>query len=121
MSKEHPRCDPGRIEQLLEGQLTPDEQGQFEDHLEACTTCRHWLETTAAEQAYWTEAAVHLRDDALDEEAGSSGLTGLADLNGPDSGDNAHALRVADYFAPTDDPRMLGRFGGYEIVGIIAR
>src|SRR5208282_1166634 len=28
-------------------------------------------------------------------------------------------LRIADYFDPTDDPRMLGRFGGYEIVGII--
>ena len=32
---------------------------------------------------------------------------------------NVNALRIADYFDPTDDPRMLGRFGGYEIVGII--
>ena len=30
MPKEHSHCDPGRIEQLLEGRLTADEQSQFE-------------------------------------------------------------------------------------------
>ena len=35
------------------------------------------------------------------------------------SGERVNVLRIADYFDPTDDPRMLGRFGGYEIVGVI--
>ena len=115
----HPCCDPGRIEQLLEGRLTANEQSQFENHLETCPTCRERLETTAAEEAYWTEAAEHLRDDALDKETGTSGLLGLADPDGAASEERVGALRITDYFDPTDDPRMMGRFGGYEIVGII--
>ncbi|MGA2256638.1 MAG: serine/threonine-protein kinase, partial [Thermoguttaceae bacterium] len=39
--------------------------------------------------------------------------------DGSASDEKVSALRIADYFDPTDDPRMLGRFGGYEIVGII--
>ena len=35
------------------------------------------------------------------------------------SGERVNVLRITDYFDPTDDPRMLGRFGGYEIVGVI--
>jgi serine/threonine-protein kinase len=119
MSVRHHRCDPGRIEQLLDGRLTPDEQGQFEKHIEVCSTCRERLESTAAEQAYWNDAAVHLRDDALDSEVGACSSGSAADLEGASSSDSATALRVADYFDPTDDPRMLGRFGGYEIAGIV--
>ncbi len=50
MRKEQSCCDPGRIEQLLEGRLAADEQSQFENHLEVCPTCRDRLETTAAER-----------------------------------------------------------------------
>ena len=113
MPSEHTCFDPGHIEQLLAGRLTTDEQAQFEDHLKACATCRDWLQTTAAEQEYWKEAAIHLKDDPLDEEMG------LADPGGAASGERANPLRITDYFDPTNDPRMLGRFGGYEIVGII--
>src|SRR5271165_2745226 len=113
----HPCFDPGRIEQLLEGRLTIDEQSQFENHLEGCQTCRDRLESTAAERAYWQEAPVHLRDDDLDEETGA--FLGLADPGGASPDEKVDALRIADYFDPTDDPRMLGRFGGYEILGVI--
>ncbi|MGO9110831.1 MAG: serine/threonine-protein kinase [Thermoguttaceae bacterium] len=119
MPAEHPCCNPGRIEQLLEGRLTIDEQSQVENHLESCQTCRDHLETTAAAPAYWKEAAIHLRDDALDEETGTGRLVSLADPDGATADEKVNVLRIADYFDPTDDPRMLGRFGGYEIVGII--
>ena len=33
----------------------------------------------------------------------------------------AHHDQIKDWLDPTDDPRMLGRFGGYEIVGIIGQ
>jgi len=119
MAREHSCCDPDRIEQLLEGRLTNDEQSQLEQHLEGCATCRDRLETTAAEPAYWKEAAAHLRSDALDEESGTGPLTGRADPEVTVANEKLSALRIADYFDPTDDPRMLGRFDGYEIVGII--
>ena len=110
-------CDPGRIEVWLKGGLSPDEQRQFESHLDDCTICRCRLETAAAEPTYWQEAAVHLQDDALDD--GLSEWTGRSDSDsvGADAGN--YASRIIDYFDPTDDPRMLGRFGGYEIVGIV--
>ncbi|MGO8748571.1 MAG: protein kinase domain-containing protein [Thermoguttaceae bacterium] len=113
------RCDPGRIEQFVEGRLTNVEQSEFESHLETCGTCRERLETTAAEQSYWTEAAAYLPDDALDAEPEAGLRTGLSDADGLGPGERLNVLRIADYFDPTDDPRMLGRFGGYEIVGII--
>jgi len=119
MPKGHPCCDPGRIEQLLEGRLTSEEQSQVEQHLEGCATCRDRLETTAADPAYWKEAAAHLRSDALDVETGTAALVDIADSDGIASDEKLSALRIADYFDPTDDPRMLGRFDGYEIVGII--
>jgi serine/threonine-protein kinase len=119
MKREQPHCNPGCIEQLLDGQLNNDEQSHVESHLEICPACRQRLETSAAEQRYWQEAAVHLSDDALDREAGTSGLTGLDETDGLDAGQRVNVLRIADYFDPTDDPRMLGRFGGYEIVGVI--
>ena len=78
MPKEHLHCDPGRIEQLLDGRLTTDEQSQVESHLEVCPTCRERLETTAAEQSYWQEAAVHLRDDAIDAETGTGSVARAA-------------------------------------------
>ena len=111
------RCDPGRIEQFVEGRLTTVEQSEFESHLETCGTCRERLETTAADKSYWTEAAAYLPDDALDAEPEAGLRTGLSDADGLDPGERLNVLRIADYFDPTDDPRMLGRFGGYEIVG----
>ena len=44
------------------------EQSLFETHLDECMSCRDRLETSAAEQKYWSEAAIYLRDDALDGE-----------------------------------------------------
>jgi serine/threonine-protein kinase len=119
MPRERLPCDPGRIEQFLEGRLPTAEQSELEDHLDTCTTCRDRLETEAAERSYWTEAAAYLRDDPLDGESDPGGLGGLSDTDGIGSGERLSLLRIADYFDPTDDPRMLGRFGGYEIVGII--
>jgi serine/threonine-protein kinase len=119
MADAHHRCDPGRIEQLLDGRLAADKQQELESHLEACATCRAQLETTAAEQKYWTDAPLHLRDDALDVEPGADWVSGLASADAQEPDDRAYVLRIADYFDPTDDPRMLGRFGGYEIVGVV--
>ena len=58
-----------------------------------------------------------MQDDALDD--GLSEWTGRSDSDSVGADAVNYASRIIDYFDPTDDPRMLGRFGGYEIVGIV--
>jgi serine/threonine-protein kinase len=116
----HPLDDhPLQIEQFLDGRLGSEESRHIERHLETCAACRCRLESAAAEESYWTEAATHLVDDALDHEFRTSHLSASESLSSPLRGDKPELLRITDYFDPTDDPRMLGRFGGYEIAGIV--
>src|SRR5688500_4215574 len=60
--------NPVRIDEFLEGRLDVAESRQIELHLETCAVCRSRLEQVAADESYWTEAATHLADDALDRE-----------------------------------------------------
>ena len=115
----HPLDDnPERIDDFLEGRLDDAESRQFELHLETCAVCRSRLEQVAAEDSYWTEAATHLADDSLDREFETSN-SAMLDGSPPSRDDKPELLRITDYLDPTDDPRMLGRFGGYEIVGVV--
>src|SRR5688572_21922252 len=108
-----------RIEEFLEGRLADQESRRIELHLETCPACRSRLEQAAAEKSYWTEAATHLADDMLDREFETS-ISAMQDSSPASTDDDKpELLRITDYFDPTDDPRMLGRFGGYEIVGVV--
>src|SRR2546425_965411 len=101
-------CSSQSIEQFLADQLSGAELAAFEDHLEHCTACRHSLDGTAAERSWWDEARGYLsHSDASGEEALEETPTALCGLE--------------TYLTATDDPRMLGRLGGYEIAGIIGR
>jgi serine/threonine protein kinase len=119
MNKDHVINYPDHIERFFEGRLSSAEQSKFEKHLDSCPTCRELLDTSAADKQYWTDAAIYLRDDLLDTEFQRDSLHFLPDAEGLRPDERFDVLRFTDYFDPTDDPRMLGRFGGYEIVGII--
>ncbi|MBA3314127.1 MAG: protein kinase [Planctomycetaceae bacterium] len=123
-------CNRQRIETFLEGRLAEDEQERFEAHLDACSICRNELESTAAGQDFWAETSTFLQQDRLDDESVELRLNEACDFTFPateDLGvfrglnhtDRPELLRVEAYFDATDDPRMLGRFGGYEIVGVV--
>jgi eukaryotic-like serine/threonine-protein kinase len=121
------RCDRQTVERFLADQLSAEQSAAFEDHLETCSSCRQTLDSFAAEGNWWQEARAHLNpareategkptqppvmawspDHAITEQAEAAD-----DVPVP-----VRALRR--YLAPTDDPRMLGRLGGYEIAGII--
>ena len=119
MSREQAACDRDRLTKFLQERLTPDEQSQLESHLELCPHCREQLESAAAEPDCWKEATAHLRDDELDGQSHSiNTLGGPALASSPDEVP-VPPLAIAGYLDPTDDPRMLGRFGGYEIAGVI--
>ncbi|HEY3395984.1 MAG TPA: zf-HC2 domain-containing protein, partial [Lacipirellulaceae bacterium] len=119
MSTHHLADNPARIEQFLEGRLTADDVRQIELHLDSCAECRGRLETAAADESYWSLVPTYLSDDALDSDFATS-IVAITDKSSWSTDDDKpELLRITDYFDPTDDPRMMGRFGGYEIAGIV--
>lgn len=117
MANRSPGCDVP-FEELLGGRLTSDELARAEAHLETCPACRERLDSTAADRSYWEEASAHLRDDRLDIDASQVSVADFA-YGANEQEDRPEAIRITVYFDATDDPRMLGRFGGYEVAGIV--
>jgi eukaryotic-like serine/threonine-protein kinase len=98
MSVQHHACDPKLIDRLLSRELPSEEQAALESHLEVCSTCRETLDAMTADLSWWREARDFLSE--IDHEP-------------------FHGHALENFLAPTDDPRMLGRVGPYEIAGII--
>jgi serine/threonine protein kinase/WD40 repeat protein len=103
-------CDPGRIEQFLRQQLSDDEQTAFELHLDDCDDCRRRLEAAAAADDVWSGVREALR--------GQSPPNSMPDAESDAEPPFNHSSAL-DLLAPTDDDRMLGRLGTYEVVGVI--
>jgi serine/threonine protein kinase/WD40 repeat protein len=119
-------CDPATIEQFLQEQLSDGEQSEFERHLDDCVDCRQQLESTAAGVEIWSEVRESLLGGAA--QTGSVTVerrvegrvtfeTGVDSAAGNDS-EFGHSA-VLNLLAPTDDERMLGRLGTYEVAGVI--
>ncbi len=106
-------CSRAAIEQFLADQLSGPELIAFEDHLENCPSCRASLDNLAAESQWWDEARLYLS-------AAQDRVTPVSNRHHETADETEQTLfGLKSYLAPTDDPRMLGRLGPYEIVGII--
>lgn len=103
-------CDPHRVELFLREQLTDRERTLFEQHLEECEECRRQLESSAAAEDVWSEVRESLSSESP---VGDSQPESLSH-----DGTFSHET-VLNLLAPTDDDRMLGRVGAYEIQGIV--
>ena len=103
-------CSPQTLEDFLADRLSADSLQEFENHLETCPACRENLEHLAAEGPWWEEARGYLACP----QGSSSEIA-------PDTSDEAPSTYAGleNVLAPTDDPRMLGRLGGYEVAGIV--
>jgi serine/threonine-protein kinase len=114
-------CDPALVRGYLDRRLAPQEDAALEQHLDRCSTCRRLLDDSAAEINWWTDASRFLAADEWDALASmASWQQVVAEEGQPAQRDDDGALRrLSAWLDPTDDPRMLGRFGGYEIVGVI--
>jgi serine/threonine protein kinase len=113
------RCDPQAIERSLTNRLNDEEQSALEDHLEDCPSCRQSLEARTANPDWWHEARSYLASARPTEDDGEP-----ADFHTPPSEETEEFAQnmlcgLRGYLAPTDDPRMLGRLGAYEITGIV--
>lgn len=104
-------CNPGIIDDFLADRLDDDQQTAFEQHLDECDDC--------CEQLHQRTAEVRLWDDARNYLSSTDNLPTVATpVVGGTATESSAPLRL-DFLNPTDDPRMLGRFAGYEISGVI--
>jgi serine/threonine-protein kinase len=106
-------CDPQRIELFLEQRLSDAEQSALELHLDDCDRCRRRLETAAADAEVWSA----VRESLGGEPPAVEGPGPACD--GPAGDASFSRAAVLGLLAPTDDDRMLGRLGTYEVVGIV--
>ena len=122
-------CDPERIAALLSGEIEAEEQHRLEAHIETCDLCRNTLSDSASELGEWSAAASHLRDDEYDGSVSvvsprgtnlsQSEIEHAVEIRSTDSATAVVIRQIVGWLDPTDDPRMLGRLGGYEIAGVI--
>lgn len=106
-------CDSAALDALLADRLDDSGRLALERHLDSCGACREQLEQLAAAPEMWAEAHESLSSAADDGDHSASFLLS------PGEPDGARAEHILGFLSPTDDPRMLGRFGGYEISGVI--
>jgi serine/threonine protein kinase len=106
-------CNPRRIDQCLADALSDEERAAFEAHLESCSACRQALESSAAAPHDWQSVRTFLSSEADDQRTG--------EYERAEAGENESVESVLTALAPTDDPRMLGRLGAYEIAGVVGR
>ncbi len=113
MFNEQRVCDPQRIELFLEQKLSDEEQTAFESHLSNCDDCCRRLEASSAREDVWSGVREFLRDQRLLPDGLPSGDS---DRSEDIFSSQATVLKL---LAPTDDDRMLGRWGTYEVVGVV--
>ncbi len=105
MKLKHNHCDMEFLSRFLRGELSDVEIQDLETHLSVCANCRSRLEEGTASANEW-----HALRDSLSDKQCSDATPGLEDLES-----------LQRLLGPTDDPRMMGRIGTYEIVGLLGR
>ena len=114
MNNHRTTCDPERIDLFLEQKLSDEEQSALESHLTDCGDCRQRLETAAASEDVSSEICESLRDEQLPPDGLASG-----DSDSTAEETFSSQATVLKLLAPTDDDRMIGRWGTYEVVGVV--
>lgn len=102
-------CAPQRVRDFLAGTLGDYEFRVFEQHLDTCAKCRTELDQQTATSAEWSELQTSLSGG--DEPAGYESREALL----------SELENYRKLLGPSDDPRMVGRIGTYEILGLLGR
>ena len=109
-----PCYDQGIFSRFLDEQVNEHEEAKILTHIASCDKCRGALERLAGNKEVLEDIQQHLADQDI-----GLGMADTQDVNAEDS--NRDLRKVKDLLAPTDDPKMLGRLGGYEVLGVIGR
>lgn len=112
-------CDPRLLDVLLSGEINETEERRLTEHLDDCPRCRESLEVRSADAETWRETGQLLKEQPFDA-ASHSDLELSSDESHFGALPAPLSIRnVMQSLAPTDDPSMLGRLGGYEIIGVV--
>lgn len=116
-------CDRPLLARFLADQLSEEEQQRLEQHLDQCPACCDELENLAADGGLWRDVRQNLSSQLQLVGPASTNIVAVGDTpqNPTPRGDNEDSLTklVLGFLSPTDDPRMMGRLGSYEIAGIV--
>lgn len=100
------QCSTALLESALGGDLPADDETWLHRHLESCETCSAALERMAGGSAWCQEAAALLNGDELDVAAPTGEEWSAVDF-------------TVEHLEPTNEPDVLGRLGGYDVLEII--
>jgi len=115
-------CNAEDLSRLLTGTLSVTATERLEMHLTQCEDCVRRLELLAAEKNSWTQTSKYLSEDDFDCGLERAKLAELSNVGSISLHSKEHQIltrEIQGWLDPTDDPYMIGRFAGYEIVGII--
>lgn len=101
-------CSHERLELALAGLLNADEESTLHLHLDDCEACSAEMERLSGGEPASREVASMLMPDELDDDLLLREECSTADF-------------VVDHLEPSDDPAVLGRLGGYDVLDIIGR
>ena len=101
-------CSHERLELALAGKLDADEESTLHLHLDDCESCSAEMERLAGGEKASDEIASMFTPDDLDDALPLREECSTVDF-------------VVDHLEPSDDPAVLGRLGGYDILDIIGR
>jgi serine/threonine-protein kinase len=101
-------CSSARLEAALAGNLPAEEEAALHHHLETCEECSRAMERMAGGTAWSQEARRLLSVDELDDAVPARDEWSEVDF-------------TVEHLEPADEPNVLGRLGGYDVLEIIGR
>ncbi len=101
-------CSHERLELALAGLLNVEDESTLHLHLDDCELCAAEMERLSGGEQASREIAEMLIPDELDAALPLREECSTADF-------------VVDHLEPSDDPAVLGRLGGYDVLDIIGR
>ena len=106
-------CSITDLQLAISGNLSPDREQWLCRHLEQCEACSAAIEEIAGVTPFCEKAAALLAVDELDQAVPRYPRAGGDDWSDVDF--------TVEYLEPCDEPNVLGRLGGYDVLEIIGR
>ena len=126
--------ETARVQVMLEGTLSEEDQGAMALHLEKREPCQERFEQLVREVDCFSEAARELggerrtKDTALEQVIQALHAKGTGPKDGGElsseatDGEPASSEDLSlDFLDPSDDPDHLGRLGPYEVIEVVGR
>lgn len=110
-------CDLQRVQDFLNSDHYHLEDSDFVAHLDACSSCREYLEALAGAPERWEQASMLLQTQEFDQASRtdfSAATSCEAGVTQP-----VAVKDVLDLLVPSEYPNHLGRLGSYEVTGVI--